>query len=403
MYNKILFTSAETPHALDPSKASELLATLLSKPFTGTPRRVDKPLVLYGAGNLGRMAKDYLARLKIPISLVIDQNPDLCKLDPFWEGIDIVAPKDVAAANKKTSLLAVSVCTIPYSDLFAVLIGHGWEDVVPFYDIAQEYRNAHPLNNGWFTGVLSEQDIYGIERVIRRWDDDISRAHHLQFMAWHSFREDWVFEGAPVTTHNRYFIPEVRAVLHDHETFLDVGAHHGEVTIKFLETVDHQFKAIWVIEPDIINLRDLYAEFNFKLIGEDVNKINVLTCAVGETSGRQGFFEGIDYSSQFSELGQCEIEVKTIDDFGLSPTFIKFHLEGHELSALKGSLRTIKDHRPIIAATTYHNYLGLWQVPVWLMANLSDYTFLLRLHSWCGTGSVIYAIPIERTLTSRQV
>ena len=33
----------------------------------------------------------------------------------------------------------------------------------------------------------------------------------------------------------------------------------------------------------------------------------------------------------------------------------------------------------------------------WLMETLSGYRFLFRNHSWCGTGSVIYGIPEERT------
>jgi hypothetical protein len=30
------------------------------------------------------------------------------------------------------------------------------------------------------------------------------------------------------------------------------------------------------------------------------------------------------------------------------------------------------------------------------METLPDYRFLFRIHSWCGTGAVIYAIPDER-------
>ena len=75
---------------------------------------------------------------------------------------------------------------------------------------------------------------------------------------------------------------------------------------------------------------------------------------------------------------------------------MKLHLEGGELAALKGGIQTIRRSRPIIAATTYHNSLGLWEFPQWIMHNLMDYRFYLRLHGWCGTGLVIYAIPLER-------
>jgi hypothetical protein len=80
----------------------------------------------------------------------------------------------------------------------------------------------------------------------------------------------------------------------------------------------------------------------------------------------------------------------------LQPTFVKLHLEGHELAALEGGLRTLQQHRPLIATTSYHNRLGLHELPRWLMDHVEGYRFLLRLHSWCGTGAVIYGIPAER-------
>jgi hypothetical protein len=43
-----------------------------------------------------------------------------------------------------------------------------------------------------------------------------------------------------------------------------------------------------------------------------------------------------------------------------------------------------------------HYTLGLWELPSWLMKALPGYRFLMRLHSWCGTDSVIYCIPQER-------
>lgn len=90
------------------------------------------------------------------------------------------------------------------------------------------------------------------------------------------------------------------------------------------------------------------------------------------------------------------MEVTTIDALGMEPTFIKLHLEGAELAVLRGAERTLRSARPIVAATVYHNDDGIWKTPLWMMRNLKDYRFLFRLHSWCGTGAVLYAIPSER-------
>lgn len=271
---------------------------------------------------------------------------------------------------------------------------------MPFYDIAEAYRDRHPLSNGWFTGALDEAELQRIERVLSLWADDTSRAHHLQFIAWHALREDLLFDDAPVTLHDRYFIPAVQAILHDREAFLDVGAHHGEVVGRFAEIAGNQFRTIWAIEPDpenFLRLRHRIETLNDAGAG---GTIHAFSMTVGAQQASRPFIDGLGYASQLCEYGQRMASVVTIDHLGLAPTFIKLHLEGAELDALRGATGTIRSCRPIIAATSYHNRLGLWELPQWLADHLPDYTFLLRLHSWCGTGSVIYCLPKDRHINS---
>lgn len=382
-------------HAPDAKTASRLLGDLAVRPVLCGPRKVDKPLVLYGAGNLGKMAKEYFGRLDIHFQYVLDVKPHLYRDDPFWKGINIVSPQEVPVEQRKHILLAVCVATVPFSEVSATLIEEGWQDVVPFYDIAESYRDQHPLSNGWFTGWLDEEDIKNIEETFSRWVDDISRAHHLQFIAWHHLREDWIFNDAPVTN-DRYFVPQVLSLLRDDEVFVDVGAHHAEVSLKFIQSVGGRFKELWLIEPDLDNIREIRTGLQLMNIAEN-SGIHLLTCAVSAEEGCRNFSQGLGYASQMCEFAKDRVEVRTIDQLAIAPSLIKFHLEGGELDALRGSLKTIEKYRPIIAVTTYHNRLGLWELPKWLMDNLSDYIFLLRLHSWCGTGSVVYCIPMERS------
>jgi hypothetical protein len=91
------------------------------------------------------------------------------------------------------------------------------------------------------------------------------------------------------------------------------------------------------------------------------------------------------------------VTIRPLDALGLSPTFVKLHLEGAELGALKGARQTLVAGRPLVVATVYHNDDGIWKTARWLMETLTGFRFLFRLHSWCGTGAVIYAIPNERT------
>ncbi len=283
--------------------------------------------------------------------------------------------------------IAVSVVTSPYVTIERSLAARGCTDVVPFYDLAESLRGQHPLSNGWFAEPLSAADQYEIQSVLAGWDDDVSRAHHLQFIAWRRLREEWTFDGAPIST-ERYFIPEVAAGLHDREAVLDGGAHHGAVSLAFASMIDNS--RVIAVEPDAAN-RAVLGE---RLRG--LPRAEVLDCALAAEDGTADFSEGYGFASKLSAFGQTQVSARTIDSLDVEPTFIKLHLEGGELDALRGARETLRSHRPIVAATVYHNADGLWRTAGWLTRELDDYRFLFRNHCWCGAGAVVYAIPRER-------
>lgn len=402
----------QNPHAMQESKlletvvkdrldlpgtieARSLFHDIANHDHVCTIRKADKPLVLYGAGNLGKMAKAYFDRLKIPFLYVVDTNAEQHRGSTTWKGISVVTPQDVPKDDYAKCLLIICIATVSYTEVTAPLAKQGWQDIVPFYDVTEAYIDRCPLSNGWFTGPLDDEDMAGIEYVLDHWADDISRAHHLQFMAWHELRWELIFDGAPVTTGDRFFIPEVVSLLHEKEIFLDGGAHHGEVSLRFMNIMNNQFSRVCTIEPDRNNVKVLRAKFS----GVHVlapKTIEVFECALGKKAGSAKFFHSLDYASQFSSMTEEVASVCTLDELDIPATFIKMHLEGWEYEALQGGMRMLKKYRPILAITTYHKRNGLWQLPVLLMKNLGEYVFVFRLHSWMGTGGVLYAIPRER-------
>jgi len=390
--------SIRVEHHNCPDKATvgKLLKSIVAQNTAIRPAKNNKPLILYGAGNLGKMARDYLNQIGKSFHYVVDVNPSEHKNDPSWNGISIIGPDDVSELDKNTSLLAICISTIPYTPVYHSLTAQGWKHIVPFYDLTESYQDRHPLGNGWFAGNLNNKDILAIRHVLEQWSDDISRAHHLQFLAWRLLRQEWVFGRTSITTNNRYFIPQILSLLHDHETFLDVGAHHGEVSIKFSEIVQGKFREILAIEPDSYNLTHLRNNFAKAFNHDQKARVRSIDYVISEQFGFCHFIDKLGYASQISTLGKKRVFHSKIDDIGITPTFIKLHIEGNELAALKGSISTLLANRPIIAAAGYHNQLGLWELPKWLMKSLPEYHFLLRLHGWCGTGMVVYAIPKER-------
>ena len=283
--------------------------------------------------------------------------------------------------------VAVSVVTSPYVAIEHSLAARGCTDVVPFYDLAESLRGQHPLANGWFADPLTAADRRQIASVYASWDDDVSRAHHLQFMAWRRLREEWTFEDAPIST-ERYFIPEVVEGLRDREIFLDGGAHHGAVSLAF--AAKSAGLRILAVEPDAAN-RAVLGDTLRGLTGAEV-----LDCALAAQDGTAAFSEGYGFASKLSASGQVQVSVRSIDSLDVEPSLIKLHLEGGELDALRGARETLHTQRPVVSATVYHNADGLWRTAGWLMRELDDYRFLFRNHCWCAAGAVVYAIPRER-------
>ena len=353
------------------------------------------PLVLYGAGNLGRMAYAYFEAVGVHVHAVIDQEAETLRADPAWSKIELFTPEEAPSELKQTAQLAVCVATTAFVPLAASLRDAGWAFVVPFYDLTESLRDKHPLCNGWTFASLSSDDLAATLDVLGIWSDDVSRAHHLQFLAWHIGREEWCFEDAPVIGGDRFFIPPVVASLSTDTVFFDGGAHHGSVTADFIQRTNGQFASIAAVEPDTQN-RAVLEDTIARLAPESAARIAVHSFALDSKGHERRFHDGYGYASQLGSSGNRRVQTRSIDSLGLSPSLIKLHLEGGELNALRGAIDTMTTHRPIVTATTYHNDDGIWRTPQFLMRTLKDYRHLMRVHSWCGTGAVVYAIPVER-------
>ena len=393
MGNKSKITTViynELPNKLASYRLLDDIHSKIKPTLSSIGRKIDKPLILYGAGNLGKMAKDYFDKLNIPFLFIVDKT---YSQDPFWKNTKIIKPLDVPCQLRNSSMIVVCVVTSSFSEIENSLKKQGWNDIIPFYDITLAYQDKHPLNNGWCTGLLDNRDIESMNYVMSHLDDNISRAHYLQFIAWHACREEWIFKHAPISNDNRYFISEIVSIITNNETFIDIGSHKGEVISNFMKIVNYKFNKIIAIEPDKENIK----QFLNNMV-DYMNRLNIslIPLTFGEKNEMKRFYHGLDYSSQLSELGNIEVNVQYLDDYKLSPTFIKIHTEGNEGDIIKGGLETITKNRPIIVTTCYHNRDGLWKTQTQLMSSLKNYIYYFRLHSWCGTGAVIYAIPKER-------
>lgn len=375
----------------DLDQAQRLLEQIFSGVPAFPPEDHDTEVILYGAGNLGRMACEFLDYVGVNILHAYDQAAK--DGDTLGGSVPVYQPSEPGVHGNH--LILVTTLSVPYTEIERFLISLGWKRILPFYDYALQYSDIHPLNNGWFSGPLSHEDREMIREVLSTLSDQHSYAAYLQFLAWRVLREDWIFEDAPVRMDDRFFIEPICNVLTDHEVFLDVGAHHGEVIFRFLKITNREFRGAYLFEPDNNNYCELVKRWK-RLPNEIQEKIILDNKAVGNKNENSSFMHSFGYASRLWDKGAQKVEVIRLDNCRAPVSFVKMHIEGNELAALEGGMSWLIKNRPIIAVTIYHNRDGLWKTGRLLKGMLTEYEIFCRMHSWCGTGMVIYMIPKRR-------
>lgn len=352
---------------------------------------LDKPLIIYGAGQLGKLAKQYFRDIERGYQCIVDSDPSVYKDDPSWRHDIIWRVEELSHTEKEESIFVVCITTASYNKIKENLESQGCKNIIAFYTLTQALSpDFLLLANGWLVSNVEETKTF--LKIQRSFSDKISQEHYDQFRIWHEYNLEKLSDDAPVTCNDRFFIPEITNILHDHEVFIDGGAYDGCVTFKFLNIVKSKFSEIYMFEPDKVNIKVL--RDNIYLLNN--RNIYILNRALGEKNLNIGFSHGHGFYSKVDRKSKDFVSMNTIDSFNIRPTFIKYHLEGYELNAIKGSIEKIKKYRPIIAVTTYHTAEGLLELPLYLIDNLKDYKFLWRNHNYQGQGAVMYCIPNER-------
>lgn len=104
----------------------------------------------------------------------------------------------------------------------------------------------------------------------------------------------------------------------------------------------------------------------------------------GDGPGVMALEAGTDASANILAAGGSAaetVEVVALDDDITEPlTLIKMDIEGAEQSALRGCARHIREDRPKLALSVYHNFEDLWKLPRMIDELAPGYRFFLRYH-----------------------
>jgi len=356
----------------------------------------DRPVVLHGAGGVGRSV---LAALRA------DGIEPLCFSDggaqPGAAPVDGVAVLPMAEAVARHGAETVFVVTIlnprfPYAEVRDALTAAGaatvcswilvgWahpEGLLPHYAVDLPHR------------VLEEAD--AVRAAYALLDDDVSREQFRAQLAWR-LTADFEVLGEHLPTSEQYFSPDV-LTLNAQDVFVDCGAYDGDTVASLLEHRPEGVRQIVALEPDPENLAALEARLA-TLTPELRDRVVVLPWAAGAHRGTARWSLPGTSSAGFAGDGELEVQVAPLDELlerAIVPTYVKMDIEGAEPDALRGAQTTVTTHRPTLAICVYHAQDHLWSLPLAVAALVDDYRFVLRRYLTDCWEVVLYAIPAER-------
>lgn len=158
--------------------------------------------------------------------------------------------------------------------------------------------------------------------------------------------------------------------------FVDCGAYDGDTVEGFINFASGNYKKIFAIEPD---------PSNFEKLKEFVNRnsyknIECFNCGVWNEKGTLYFNEASGTTSRISENGSMALKLDTIDDIvgDEKISLIKMDIEGAELNALKGAVKTLKYSRPVLAISVYHRQEDLITIPQFIKSIYKNCKFYIR-------------------------
>lgn len=382
---------------LGPTSRRFLTARLLTTLGTKVSSKIalttfeSKPLAIFGAGELGRLALEFCSACGSDVQVVLETNPKGETLGFGNKTVPVCPVNGFPEASRNKIDVLVAVSTTPFVPIKRFLEDHGYSNVIPFMDIVSKPQNAHPLTNGWRVGEVSPEELRDVEQVCNLWHDKASLEHYEAFVRWHVDSTEVLPQLVPIDPLSRYVIPQLKKFISSrHIQFVDVGACRGE-SLERLTKSSILFDQYILVEPDEDNREQLIEKCRY--LGIDPSRLRVVDALLASEVGEVTFAKRLGYCSQIWSGGDVVRSTLRLDDLGVTPDVIKIHTEGNEAEIVRGGLETISTYRPALIVAVYHNRNGLSKAILDIADECIEYSWSFRLHAFQGTGAFIYGFP----------
>ena len=161
----------------------------------------------------------------------------------------------------------------------------------------------------------------------------------------------------------------------ENEVFVDLGGYVGDTFLSYMKNYG-TYKRYYCYEiskenfEKISKLAKQYPNLDCRLKGAG-DKADVMYLHTGNH----------DSANHLEKSGLETVEVVAIDEDITEPiTFLKMDIEGAEQSALRGCEQHIKEDKPKLALSVYHNFEDIWKLAYMVEEWVPGYQFYLRYH-----------------------
>ena len=361
------------------------------------------PIVLLGAGQLGRRTLRALERVGRPAVAVADNNAALWGTEV--ENVRVYSPAEAASRFGKVATFVVSIWraggTHRYEQSRRQLHELGCERITSIAPLAWKYAEAMLPHYCLDLPHRVLEEAASVRAAVGLLGDARSR---LEYRAQLRFRLLADFDCLPHPDQEPQYLADGLFAYSDDEDFVDGGAYNGDTLRSYLSSRD-RFASYTALEPDPPNFEALQ-RYVSSLPSDVASRIELLALAAYSSRQRMRIaWSGSAAAALVAADGPPDpndVECVTLDELfaGRRMSFLKLDIEGAEPDAITGAAAVIRRDRPIIAVCVYHLQNHLWRIPLLIASLVGDYRFHLRPYNEEGWDLVCYAVPRERSLTS---
>lgn len=166
----------------------------------------------------------------------------------------------------------------------------------------------------------------------------------------------------------------------ENEVVADVGAYIGDTFLSYVKNYGSMaYRRYYCYEITKSSFKAL------EQVTASYPRVILRRKGVGAGPGTMTLDTGSDASantlSRDADASAETVDIMALDDDITEPlTLIKMDIEGMEQSALRGCARHIRDDRPKLALSVYHNFEDIWKLARMVEELAPGYRFYLRYH-----------------------